>query len=520
MPSKSGPISLSSVGDGELLRGLEPDLTRPAFFRFRKLPSSDRVVITNVEGNWLVLEKDDFRAFVSGAFAEGSPLFERLRERNFLRAHHDLEAARSRIERRRMHLDRGPILHMMIVTLRCNETCVYCHASRADMDAVHTDMSPEVADASVDLAFRTTSPSLTIEFQGGEPLVNFPIVQRIVERARRKAAETGKTVELTMVSNLALMDEEKLAFLLANRVQICTSIDGPEDLHDKQRKLSLAPGERGTPSAHRAAVKWIRRINEAYVEAGLDPNLYHVEALLTTTRATLERWKEVVDTFVDLGVRSIFLRPIDPFGFAEKTARTVEYPRADYLAYYRQATDYVLEKSRTGTPMLERYAAIFLTKILRGEDPNFLDIRSPEGAGIGALAYNYDGKVFASDEGRMLHEKGDDAFLLAPDVRTARYRDVVGHPTVRAAILASNLDAQPDCVDCPYNPYCGTQSAHNHKTLGSIFGRMRESQVCQVHKGIQDYLFEKLATADAETLAILERWTTIRAREHFLQRPV
>jgi hypothetical protein len=241
--------------------------------------------------------------------------------------------------------------------------------------------------------------------------------------------------------------------------------------------------------------------------------------LLTTTRASLERWKEVVDTFAALGVKSIFLRPIDPFGFAEKTAKVVEYPRADYLAYYRRATDYILELNRGGTQLLERYAAIFLTKILRGEDPNFLDIRSPEGAGLGALAYNYDGKVFSSDEGRMLHERGDDAFVLAPDVRTARYRDVVGHPTVRASVLASNLDGQPDCVDCAYNPYCGTQTAHNHKTLGTIFGRMRESHVCAVHKGIQDYLFETLATADAATLDILHRWTTIRPREHFLQRP-
>jgi His-Xaa-Ser system radical SAM maturase HxsB len=517
--TRPATVSPSSTGDGALLRGLTPDLATPAFFRFRALPSSDRVVITNVEGNWLVLGREDFRAFVSGNVAEGSDLFARLRERNFLRAHHDPAAARARIERRRMHLDRGPILHMMIVTLRCNETCVYCHASRAEMDAVHTDMTPEVADASVDLAFQTTSPSLTIEFQGGEPLVNFPIVKRIVERGQQRSKETGKTVEFTMVSNLALMDEEKLAFLLANRVQICTSIDGPEDLHDRQRKLPLAPGETGSPSAFRAATGWIRRINEAYVAAGLDPHLYHVEALLTTTRASLERWKEVVDTFASLGVRSIFLRPIDPFGFAEKTAKVVEYPRGDYLAYYRQATDYVLELNRSGTQMLERYAAIFLTKILAGEDPNFLDIRSPEGAGIGALAYNYDGKVFASDEGRMLHERGDDAFLLAADVRTARYRDVVGHPTVRATILASNLDGQPDCVDCPYNPYCGTQTAHNHKTLGSIFGRMRESHVCQVHKGIQDYLFEKLATADEPTLDVLRRWTTIRPREHFLQRP-
>jgi len=490
-------------------------------FRFRKVGPD--VLLTSVLGDWVFVTEAEFASLVRGELEPGTPLHHKLAAKNFVRSRIDVAKESARLARKKRFLNYGPNLHLCIVTLRCNETCVYCHASRADMDAVHTDMTPEIADASVDLAFQTTSPSLTIEFQGGEPLVNFPIVERIVRRARRLGSETRKTVELTMVTNLSLMDEDKLAFLLENRVQICTSIDGPEALHDKQRKLPLAPAEgrgaRNDGSAFRVATHWIRRINEAYEAAGLDPNLYHVEALLTTTRASLAQWKEVIDTFASLGVRSIFLRPIDPFGFAEKTAKVVEYPRADYLAYYRRAFDYILELNRGGTQMLERYAAIFLTKILAGEDPNFLDIRSPEGAGGGALAYNYDGKVFSSDEGRMLHERGDDAFLLADDVRTARYRDVVGHPTVRAQLIASNLDAQPDCVDCPYNPYCGTQTAHNHKTLGTIFGRMRESHVCAVHKGIQDHLFETLATADAATLELLHRWTTLRAREHFLQRP-
>ncbi|HBQ12093.1 MAG TPA: hypothetical protein DEF51_13400 [Myxococcales bacterium] len=168
--------------------------------------------------------------------------------------------------------------------------------------------------------------------------------------------------------------------------------------------------------------------------------------------------------------------------------------------------------------MIERFGAIFLTKILRGEDPNFLDIRSPAGAGIGQLAYSYDGSVYTCDEGRMLAAQGDQTFRLG-HVAESKYRDIVGHPTVRAMVIASNLDSQPDCVSCTYNPYCGIQTTHNHKTQGSVFGRMRESNICAVHKGIQDYLFEKLADAEPHVLEAFDRWTTIRAREHFLHAP-
>ena len=116
----------------------------------------------------------------------------------------------------------------------------------------------------------------------------------------------------------------------------------------------------------------------------------------------------------------------------------------------------------------------------------------------------------------MLHEMGDDAFLLG-QVGETRYRDVMSHETVRALAIASNLDAQPDCVNCTYQPYCGVCPVHNHKTQGSIFGRMRESSLCAVHKGIQDYLFERIGADDPEILRVFSQWTTVRDRVHFLQ---
>jgi len=92
----------------------------------------------------------------------------------------------------------------------------------------------------------------------------------------------------------------------------------------------------------------------------------------------------------------------------------------------------------------------------------------------------------------MLHEMGDSTFLIG-DVGTTSYRDLMGHETVRALAIASNLDAQPDCVNCTYQPYCGVCPVHNHRTQGTIFGRMRESSLCAVHKGIQDHLFASWA---------------------------
>ena len=483
------------------------DTNGPALFRWRRV--GPKVLITNQEGRYLLLTEDEFDLFTRGQLEAGSELFTRLKDHNFLRDHYDVHAAAKALRARKGFINSGPNLHMLVVTLRCNETCVYCHASRANMDAVHTDMSIETAEKTVDFIFRTTSSFITIEFQGGEPLVAWDVVQRVIEYAIEKNKTAKKELEFTMVSNLSLMTDDRLDYLVDHKVQLCTSIDGPADLHDSQRKLP-------TLSAYDASTSWIKRINERYIAKGLDPTLYHVEALLTTTRATLPRWKEVVDTYTSLGCRALFLRPVDPFGFAEKTAPKIEYPRDEYLAFYRNAVDYMLELNARGEEILERYAAIFLTKILTGQDPNFLDIRWPAGAGLGALAYNYDGNIFTCDEGRMLDAMGDDTFLLG-NVSDATYREIVGHDTVRAVAIASNLEATPDCVDCTYLPYCGVAPSHSYKTQGTIFGRMRESAICHVHKGIQDYLFEKIAEADPQTMQTFRQWTTIRPREHFIQ---
>jgi His-Xaa-Ser system radical SAM maturase HxsB len=476
-------------------------------FRFRAIGGD--YLLTSYWGDWVFVTKDELGQLARGQMEAGSPLYAKLAAKNFIRSLLDQDKLVERTAHKKRFLNYGPNLHVMVVTLRCNETCVYCHASRADMDAVHTDMSKETAEKSVDLALQTTSPSLTIEFQGGEPLVNFEVVKHIISYAISKNRAYGKQLEFTMVTNLSLMDEVKLAYLVENKVQICTSIDGPEPLHVKQRLLVGA-------NSHAITVKWIKRINEAYRELGLDPTLYHVEALLTTTREALKYPREIIDHYVSLGCRAIFLRPIDPFGFAGKTARVVEYDRAAYRDFYRTAVEHILDLNRKGEQVLERYASIFLTKILQDDDPNFLDIRSPGGSAIGQLAYSYDGKIYTSDEGRMMAETGESMFHIG-DVYTSKYRDLMKHPTVRALLMASIRDVQPDCVNCTYAPYCGIQPEHNFRSLGSIFGRARESTVCSVHKGIQDFLFEKLRENDTTTVEILRRWTTVRERTHFIQ---
>lgn len=438
-------------------------------------------------------------------------LLSELSGKGFLSHGMSLESYAQHYWERRQPLFGGPVLHGMVLTERCNHGCQYCHSSVVGMNRTDTDMSLKVAERSVDFALSTPSPGLTIEFQGGEPLANWDTLVHTVAYAQLKNRQAKKDLAFSLVTNLSLMTDDKLDFLLANRVQICTSLDGPAELHNKIRILRQTSG-----NSHAYATTWLRKINDRYAEMGLDPNLYRAEALPTITRAALPYSKEIIDTYVDLGCRAIFLRVLDPFGFAAITHQNLGYSMEDFLSFYREALDYILELNRQGVQVMERLAAIMLSKIMAHYEPNYLDLRSPGGAVLGQLAYHPSGDIYSSDEGRMVAAMGDEVFKLG-NVHESSYQDLVRSPKSRALILASTNDNLPGCTSCAYKPFCGQQPEYNYATQGSIHGRMLESTWCKKHMGIFDYLVERLYHADDEERSILERWTINRAQDHFLQ---
>ncbi|MQT72463.1 4Fe-4S cluster-binding domain-containing protein, partial [Pseudomonas sp. FSL R10-0071] len=74
---------------------------------------------------------------------------------------------------RKDFLFQGPALHLFVVTLRCNHTCQYCQVSRAPLGGSGHDLSEADARAAVERMFESNSRVLTVEFQGGEPLLAF-----------------------------------------------------------------------------------------------------------------------------------------------------------------------------------------------------------------------------------------------------------------------------------------------------------------------------------------------------------
>jgi His-Xaa-Ser system radical SAM maturase HxsB len=469
------------------------------FFRWGRI--AGRALITTDAGDWALLSESEFTDLLAGRVADGHPRFQELQRKGVLREGLDLDAFAARVAERSRHVRRGPHLHVVTLTQRGGG-----NVPAGEAGALDADMSRETAEKIVDLALQGTSPSVAFELEGrgADPLVNIDGLRHLVEYARsRNRRDAGKTLRFTLLSNLTAMTDEAAEWLIANDVLLSTTLHGPASVHDEIRSW------RGG-SAHADVVRWIEYFNRRYAELGRDPRQWTVDALMTTTRRTLEAWREVVDEYVTRGMRTIHLSPLERASVAPEAWAQVGYTAEEYLAFYRRALDYILELNRRGVEIVEHLASIFATKILTTDDPGAVDIQSPCGAGTGQIAYAADGRVYPSDQAQSMAATGDALFELG-HVRQLSVQEIARHPTVRAIAAASLLDAQPMCAECWNKPFCGFSPVRNFITQGDLFGQRPHCLECKEHMAVSRRIFELLASpADAAAVEVLKRWTTTR----------
>lgn len=471
------------------------------FFRWGRV--AGRVLVTTDAGDWAFLDEGEFADLLAGRIDAAHPRFDELQRKGVLRDGLDLDAFAARMAQRSRNLRRGAYVHVVTVTLRGVRPANGAAAGGSDLD-----MSLETAERVAERALESMSPALTLELQGqgGEPLLNVDAVRRLVEVARRRNEQsTGKQLTIKLLTNFAAMDEARAEWLIANDVRIVTSLDGPADLHDAVRAWKGG-------SAHADVVRWIDYFTRRYAELRRDPALWQVEALLTVTRDTLTRGREVVDEYVARGLRTIHLQPLPESRLAPAAWATAGYPLDAYLEFYRRTLDDILERNRRGADLRERTASIVLARILTADDPGAVDLQSPYGGGTAQVAYHVDGRLFPDDDARLVDAMGDPLFALG-DVREIALADLVRHPTVRAIAAASLLDAQPMCADCWNKPYCGLSPVRNFLSQGDLFGQRPRCLQHQERLAISTRLFELLADeGDAETAGILARWSSAAAQ--------
>ncbi len=434
-------------------------------FRFGKL-DDQRYVLTNDVGEYVLASREELVAFSKHELPIANQLYRDLKSKHFLfdndsRVALDLLALKYRTRAAPIADLTG--LHIFVVTLRCDHSCHYCQVSRQTEDKTAFDMSREHAEKALQLVFSSPSPGLKIEFQGGESLLNWDLIKFVVERAETLNATHQRDLQFVIASNLTHLNDEVLAFCKAHHVFLSTSLDGPEDLHNAHRPLKDG-------NSYRSTISGIKRIrSEIHNDA--------VAALMTTTPASLSRVTEIIDEYVRQDFHTIFLRNLSPYGFAVRTSLVRKYDVTDWVDFYKRGLAHILEINAKGYFLREEMTTILLQKMFEPTGSRYVDLQSPAGIAIGALVYNYDGKIYASDEGRMLAEMGDTSFCLG-SLDDETFESVMTNDTLIGVLEDSMPESAPMCSDCAFLPYCGADPTFHQATQKDVVGHKAFSAFC------------------------------------------
>ncbi|MEA3430462.1 MAG: His-Xaa-Ser system radical SAM maturase HxsB [Nanoarchaeota archaeon] len=444
------------------------------FFRTRRI--DDNYFLTNDYGGYCILNEKEYGELRSGSISD--ELKQRLRNSHILIDEKDLDRLISLTKKRYSFLMQGTSLHIIIPTLRCNMKCIYCHASSRPVDDLSCNMDEEIAKKTVDFIFQSPAKGLCIEFQGGEPLLNWPILKFVVSYAKELNKSHNKNLLFTVVTNLSLMDEDKMNFFIDEGVDICTSLDGHKELHDKNRLLVGG-------SNYDQVLFWLKKINEEYLKRGIKEKRVH--ALPTITKESLKYSRQIIDEYIKLGLKEIHIRFLNNLGVAKDSWFNINYSVYDFMKFWIDSVEYIKELQKQGIEINERMVKIMFSKIETGEDPNYLDLRSPCGAAIGQLAYSYNGDIFTCDEARMIGN--NDLFLLG-NVKFSKYSDIVTCDKA-CATVNSSINDQYICDTCAYKPYCGLCPVCAYAEQGTIITKVSDSSRCKIFKQQFDWVIKE-----------------------------
>jgi His-Xaa-Ser system radical SAM maturase HxsB len=455
--------------------------------RWRRI--GNKYLVSNDFGRYVILGEMDFKKLLDNKITEKDKNYQLFVSNGFIKNNMDFGELWLSWQKLNSYIFQGPSLHILVLTLRCNYRCIYCQSSAMTENAKNKDMSWGTARKSIDTAFKSNVKNLSIEFQGGEPLLNWDVLKKSISYIKNLEKKSGKKANIALVSNFSLMDEEKAKFLMENEVSLCTSLDGFDSLNNKLRIYPKG-------NSYKEAVKWIKYLTDKYnSQHGNMFKIFKPSALTTITKETLPFYKEIVDEYVNLNLENIFLRPLSPIGFARRCWNKIGYSSDEFLKFYEKAFDYIISLNKKGIFVREKMAEMLLKKIIKNEDPGYVDLRCPCGAGIGQLAYNYNGDVYTCDEGRMIGWEGEELFKIG-NIKNMSYEDIVKSDTVKLCSLSSNLESQVMCHKCVYRPYCGICPAINFEETASTVGNNIVSERCKIFMGIFDIIFKRITKKD------------------------
>ena len=134
----------------------------------------------------------------------------------------------------------------LFITDDCNLRCIYCYENDRKCGKVGKQMNKEVARSAIDLLFlemtKATSNKGRIMFSGGEPLLNWKVMRYVIEYTKERMLRENKTILFGVSTNGTILTKKKIDYLYKYGIDIDFSIDGPQNIHNRQRRFLNGTG--------------------------------------------------------------------------------------------------------------------------------------------------------------------------------------------------------------------------------------------------------------------------------------
>ena len=333
----------------------------------------------------------------------------------------------------------------------CNLNCSYCFASQGKYHGERALMSFEVGKRALDFLVENSSTrrNLEVDFFGGEPLMNFEVVKKLVAYAREIEKEHNKNFRFTLTTNGVLIDDDVIEFANKEMSNVVLSLDGRKEIHDKFRVDYSGNG------SYDKIVPKFKKI----VESRNNKN-YYMRG--TFTHANPDFTKDVFH-MADLGFTELSMEPVvcAPDDVSALTKQDIEIVKEQYEILAKE----MIKREKEGHPITFYHYMIDLT-----EGPCIYKRVSGCGSGTEYMAVTPWGDLYPCHQ-----------FVGEEEYKLGNIWDGVTNDTLREEFRSCNAYARPECEDCWAKLYCsGGCAANGYHATGSIRGVYKDG--CELFK--------------------------------------
>ncbi|MCR5457655.1 MAG: thioether cross-link-forming SCIFF peptide maturase [Clostridiales bacterium] len=323
----------------------------------------------------------------------------------------------------------------------CNLNCSYCFASQGKYHGDRALMSFETGKRALDFLIENSGSrtNLEVDFFGGEPLMNWDVVKKLVQYARSIEKQHHKNFRFTLTTNGVLIDDDVIDFCNKEMSNVVLSLDGRKEIHDRFR-VDYA----GNGSYDRIVPKF-----QKLVKARGGKN-YYMRG--TFTHANPDFTNDVFHMadlgFTELSMEPVVCNPKDPSALTEEDIQTV-------MEQYEILAKEMIKRDKEGRGFTFYHYMIDLEG-----GPCIYKRISGCGSGTEYMAVTPWGDLYPCHQfvGEQKYKLGD-------------IWNGVTNTELREDFRKCNAYAREDCKDCWARLYCsGGCAANSYHATGSILG--------------------------------------------------